>query len=133
MRIIRTANFHVRNPCCFLICFISDNFYILSLSKKFVNNFFYFFQNFFESFFQDNFSGALRVNTGNPCRFNVFCRRTSAAYINISYLFRPVNKFFKLFYIFQLAFHSEKNGSVYRFQTEKEGFEPSRRVNDLHP
>ena len=57
----------------------------------------------------------------------------SAANINISYPFQSVNKFFKVFYIFQLAFHPEKNGSVYRFQTEKEGFEPSRRVNDLHP
>ena len=58
-------------PVVFLICFISDNFYILSLSKKFVNNFFHFSLNLFSRFF----SGALGVNTGNPCRFKVFCRR----------------------------------------------------------
>ena len=58
-------------PVVFLICFISDNFYILSLSRKFVNNFFHFSLNLFSRFF----SGALGVNTGNPCRFKVFCRR----------------------------------------------------------
>ena len=39
--------------CCFLICFISDNFYILSLSRKFVNNFFHFLKIFFQGFSQE--------------------------------------------------------------------------------
>ena len=69
-------------PVVFLICFISDNFYILSLSRKFVNNFFHFSLNLFSRFF----SGALGVNTGNPCRFKVFAAVFSAANINITQL-----------------------------------------------
>ena len=84
-----------------LICFISDNFYILSLLKKFVNNFF----SFFWIFFQRCFSGALRVNTGNPCRFKVFAAVSSAANINISHFNTHVNTFFYLFFtIFKLYY-----------------------------
>ena len=45
----------------FLICFISDNFYILSLSKKFVNNFFYFFKSFFQVVSQELFESTLET------------------------------------------------------------------------
>ena len=91
-------------PVVFLICFISDNFYILSLSKKFVNNFFHFSLNLFSRFF----SGALGVNTGNPCRFKVFAAVFSAANINIPYPFQSVNKFFKVFLHFSTCFSFRK-------------------------
>ena len=76
---------------CFLICFISDNFYSLSLFPKLVNNFFY----FFKSFFAGCFLNVLGTFTGNPCRFKVSCRFSSAAYTNISYRNICVNNFFK--------------------------------------
>ena len=100
--------------CClffvvFLICFISDNFYILSLLKEFVNNFFLFFQIFFSSCF----SGALRVNTGNPCRFEVCCRQFSAASINITHINTHVNTFFQLFLHFSKMYFTQSECVLY--------------------
>ena len=52
---------------------------------------------FLKSFFSRFFSGALGVNTGNPCRFKVFCRCFSAANINITQWITEVNGFFQVF------------------------------------
>ena len=130
LRTIRTANFHVRNTRCFLICFISDNFYILSLLKKFVNNFFY----FFESFFEGCFSAALGANTGSPCRFKVFAAVISAANTNISYLFRPVNKFFLIFLHFSyLSAIPKKMEAFPASKRRKRDLNPRAAINDLLP
>ena len=100
----------------FLICFISDNFYILSLLKKFVNNFFSFFENFFESFFKAVSQELLEstLETLVDSRFSAAV--SSAAYINISYTFGGVNYFFHFFYFF-----------VHRLMVLS-GFEPKFRI-----
>ena len=89
--------------------FSSDSFDSLSYSKLFVKNFLFIFQLFW-SFF------AVFLSSHN--------------FFTLSHSFLFVKNFLGFF---QIHFCDIRNESSDSFQTEKEGFEPSRRANDLHP
>ena len=91
-----------------IFLFLSDSLYSLSHQKTFVNNFFKLF--FIISSTVLFLSDSLDIITLLP---------------------NLVNRFF---YFFQKTFFRFRNKkSILETRTEKEGFEPSRRVNDLHP
>ena len=90
--------------CCWMLSFVlSSNFYILSQLLLFVNNFFHFFEFLFLN--RRSFSAAWISYHNSQSVSTLFSN-----YLNIIF-----NRFFS------------------KMKTEKEGFEPSRRLPDLHP
>ena len=99
----------------------SDNFYILSQSFAFVNNFFIFLKFcIFQTVFSDT-------------KFFMFLPPFSAAKIIISRVTSFVNNFLGFLFFIPRDRKSFQNKIILKALTEKEGFEPSRRLPDLYP
>ena len=119
---------------------LSDNFYILSNSFVFVKNFFIYFLKLFFSASCCFHNVWYSIMFSTICQelfqsfLSPFCRLSFVRSSNIDYFIISRCVCQQLFYFYFSQFHRSSNHLILSNKiTEKEGFEPSRRANDLHP